>query len=126
MLSFHTKYSGVSLASRTIDLFTRHACLLSNQEATKNQLLIDLNHLEIVLTPVCPVLSDLGKSYKLLKGFKTLLSLKMDEIPNSNLVGSVVNYSLAIHLLFRYSQGEMKMPHTVIIKLSECHFSLPY
>jgi hypothetical protein len=90
-------------------------CLLQTlgQESTKAQLLIDLNHLEIVLTPVSPILSELGKPYKLLKGFRTLLGLRMEEIASSNLVGSVVSYSLAIHLLFRFSQGEMKMPHAV-------------
>lgn len=108
-------YSGTQLATRTIDLFIRHVCLLAplHLEATRSQILTDLNQLEIALTPVCPVLSELGKPYKLLKGFKTLLGQKIEEIVESSIVGTAVSYSTSIHLLFRFSREEMKMPHSV-------------
>ncbi|ODM94526.1 Conserved oligomeric Golgi complex subunit 5 [Orchesella cincta] len=106
---------GVQLASHTIDLFIRHVCLLAplHLESTRNQILTDLNQLEIALTPTCPVLSELGKPYKLLKGFKSLLGMKMEEIVGSSIVGSAVGYSCAIHLLYRFARDEMKMPHSV-------------
>lgn len=112
---FSFVFSGIQLATRTIDLFIRHVCLLAplNLETTRNQILTDLNQLEIALTPVCPVLSELGKPYKLLKGFKSLLSMKMEEIVASSIVGSAVSYSFAIQLLYRFSRDEMKMPHSV-------------
>lgn len=107
--------SGIQLASRTIDLFVRHVCLLGplNLEITRNQILIDLNQLEIALAPVCPVLSELGKSYKLLKGFKSLLAMPMEQIAGSSIIGGAVAYSCAIQLLYRFAREEMKMPHSV-------------
>ncbi|CAL8089379.1 unnamed protein product [Orchesella dallaii] len=89
---------GVQLASHTIDLFIRHVCLLTplHLESTRNQILTDLNQLEIALTPMCPVLSELGKPYKLLKGFKSLLGMKMEEIVSSSIVGSAAKAFLHV------------------------------
>jgi hypothetical protein len=102
------------LSSRTIDLLTRHASILPTLYTVRSQIITDLSQLEIALSAFTPVLSDLGKSYKLLKGFKTLLHMDPKEIEDSNLVPAVVPASLALNYLLTISDDELlKTPQAV-------------
>ncbi|CAG7822633.1 unnamed protein product [Allacma fusca] len=102
------------LSSRTIDLLTRHASILPMVYSVRSQIITDLTQLEIALSAFTPVLSDLGKSYKLLKGFKTLLNVDPKEIEESNLIPVVVPASLALNYLLTISDDELlKTPQAV-------------
>ena len=75
---------------------------------------MDITQLEIALSAFTPVLSELGKPYKLLKGFKTLLNASPKEIEDSTLIPAVVPASLVLNFLFSISDDELLVaPHTV-------------
>jgi hypothetical protein len=85
--------------------------LISNlTNETKKQLLIDLNHVEVALTPICPVLQD---GLRFLRAFRNLLQMSPAEIKSSNLVSSVVPHSYAIHLILNQTGGKIRGPHAV-------------
>ena len=81
---------------------------------TKKQLLVDLNHVEVALTPICPVLHD---GLRFLRAVRNLLQMSMEEIKNSNLVGAVVPHSYVVHLIMNQTGGKIREPHLVTSRL---------
>lgn len=68
--TFHS-YSINLICSRCIELFVRHACLVRPLgEGGKLRLASDFAQMEHALSPLCRRVSDLGKSYRLLRAFR--------------------------------------------------------
>ncbi|KAG8142640.1 hypothetical protein E2320_005848 [Naja naja] len=52
--------------------------------------------MELAMAPLCRRVSDLGKSYKLLRSFRPMLFQTSEHISNSPAVGDVIPYSTII------------------------------
>ena len=76
----------------------------------KKQLVIDLTHVEVALTPICPLNQEV---LRFLRGFKKLLEMSPEDMKASNLIGSVIPDSYVIHLLVMQTNGQIRAPHTV-------------
>lgn len=116
------------LAVRCIDFFIRHASILRPMsESTRQRLVIDSQQIETIIQVIlCPKLTDLGVSYKQLKAFRHLLTLKspldvdsasslgdnvVDESHYSVIISESLPYSVLLHYLFSFAPTDFKSPH---------------
>lgn len=116
------------LSVRCIDLFIRNASILRPcSDSTRGRLLVDSQQIEnIIQTILCPKLTDLGVSYKQLKAFRHLLSIKspleveapsslgddvVDESHYSVIISESLPYSILLHYLFSYAPTDFRSPH---------------
>lgn len=80
----------------------------------KLRLAADYAQLEMALGPLCQKLGDLGKPYRALRAFKTMLFQTPEEISESSTVGKLIPYSVVLHFLISgYGPLELKLPHDV-------------
>uniref|UniRef100_A0A3P8UXB7 Conserved oligomeric Golgi complex subunit 5 n=1 Tax=Cynoglossus semilaevis TaxID=244447 RepID=A0A3P8UXB7_CYNSE len=101
-----------SIAQRAIELFVRHASLVRPLgEGGKMRLAADFAQMEMAVAPLCRRVSDLGKSYRILRSFRPLLFQTSELIANSPAVGGVIPYSTLLHFLFTRAPSELKSPH---------------
>ncbi|XP_030636205.1 conserved oligomeric Golgi complex subunit 5 [Chanos chanos] len=101
-----------SMAQRAIQLFIRHACLIRPLgEAGKMRLAADFAQMELAVAPLCRRVSDLGKTYRLLRSFRPLLFQTSELIASSPAVGDLIPYSTVLHFLFTRAPPELKSPH---------------
>uniref|UniRef100_A0A8C6YAF7 Conserved oligomeric Golgi complex subunit 5 n=1 Tax=Naja naja TaxID=35670 RepID=A0A8C6YAF7_NAJNA len=99
------------LAQRAIEVFIRNASLLRPLgEGGKMRLAADFAQMELAMAPLCRRVSDLGKSYKLLRSFRPMLFQTSEHISNSPAVGDVIPYSTIIQFLFTRAPTELKSP----------------
>ncbi|KAK9399373.1 conserved oligomeric Golgi complex subunit 5 [Crotalus adamanteus] len=99
------------IAQRAIQVFIRNASLLrSLGEGGKMRLAADFAQMELAVAPLCRRVSDLGKSYKLLRSFRPLLFQTSEHISNSPAVGDIIPYSTIIQFLFTRAPPELKSP----------------
>ncbi|XP_026557118.1 conserved oligomeric Golgi complex subunit 5 [Pseudonaja textilis] len=99
------------LAQRAIEVFIRNASLLRPLgEGGKMRLAADFAQMELAVAPLCRRVSDLGKSYKLLRSFRPMLFQTSEHISNSPAVGDVIAYSTVIQFLFTRAPTELKSP----------------
>lgn len=102
------------IACRAIILFIQHISLVRPLgEGGILRLIVDFAQIELALSPFCRRLIDLGKHYKILKAFRSLLILSPEEIANNAAVGDVVPYDIVLHHLFSRAPTEMRSPHQV-------------
>ena len=95
-------------------LFIQHISLVRPLgEGGLLRLVVDFAQIELALSPFCRRLVDLGKHYKILKAFRSLLILNPEEIQHSSAVGDVVPYDIVLHHLFSRAPSEMRSPHQV-------------
>lgn len=118
------------LASRSIELFIRHAAILRPMtDVSRKRLVNDSNQLETIIQSQLSVkLTDLGVMYKQLKAFRHLLETKSPYDPevtgSSSLGGDVADethyetviseqlpYNILLSYLFSYAPNELKSPH---------------
>ncbi|XP_043800315.1 conserved oligomeric Golgi complex subunit 5 [Apis laboriosa] len=107
-----------SVASRCIELFVRHACLLRPlTDFGKAKLIIDFSQIEIAVALLCRG-GQLGSSeqqqYRTLRALKALLPLNADEIVQKVLEGEGdcgVPPSLILLHLFSIAPSELESPH---------------
>lgn len=72
--------------------------------------------IEIAIAPLCPEINSLGDNYKILRAFRSLVvASEPSQIVESEFVGKVVPYSLALMFLFSFSPSEIPSPHEVRI-----------
>lgn len=107
-----------AVASRCIELFVRHACLLRPlTDFGKAKLLADFAQMEVAVTPLCRG-GQMGlleqQQYRTLRALKTLLPLTPDEMVDKILEGqgeSGVSPSLILLHLFSGAPPELASPH---------------
>lgn len=100
------------IAIRCIELFVRHTCLLRPiSQGGRMRLGSDYTHLEQALKTLYPVLSDLGRPFRLFKSMVTLITLSPSEIVASQVTGSCVPPSTVLLLLFSFAGPELASPH---------------
>ncbi|KAK1128308.1 hypothetical protein K0M31_002778 [Melipona bicolor] len=107
-----------SVASRCIELFVRHACLLRPlTDFGRTKLMVDFSQIEVAVAPLCRG-GQLGSSeqqqYRTLRALKALLSLSPDEIVQKVLEGEGecgVPRSLVLLHLFSTAPPELVSPH---------------
>ena len=117
-LSYLTRFSLAPIAHRAIMLFIQHISLVRPLgEGGLLRLVVDFAQIELALSPFCRRLVDLGKHYKILKAFRSLLILNPEEIQHSSAVGDVVPYDIVLHHLFSRAPSEMRSPHQVRLTL---------
>ncbi|XP_028523386.2 conserved oligomeric Golgi complex subunit 5 [Apis cerana] len=107
-----------SVASRCIELFVRHACLLRPlTDFGKAKLIVDFSQIEVAVALLCRG-GQLGSSeqqqYRTLRALKALLPLNADEIVQKVLEGEGdcgVPPSLVLLHLFSIAPSELESPH---------------
>lgn len=102
------------IVCRIIELFVRHTSLLRPiGEGGKLKLAADMAQIEFALGPLCHKVSDLGKSYKLLRSFRPLLFQTPQDIVDNPSLGESLPRSVVLHYLFSRAPNELKYPHEV-------------
>ncbi|XP_007504497.2 conserved oligomeric Golgi complex subunit 5 [Monodelphis domestica] len=100
-----------AIAQRAIKLFVRNASLLRPLgEGGKMRLAADFAQMELAVAPLCRRVSDLGKSYRLLRSFRPLLFQTSEHVANSPALGDIIPFSIIIHFLFTRAPAELKSP----------------
>uniref|UniRef100_A0A7M4FZX2 Conserved oligomeric Golgi complex subunit 5 n=1 Tax=Crocodylus porosus TaxID=8502 RepID=A0A7M4FZX2_CROPO len=100
-----------AIAQRAIELFIRNASLIRPLgEGGKMRLAADFAQMELAVAPLCRRVSDLGKSYRLLRSFRPLLFQTSEHIASSPAVGDIIPFSLILQFLFTRAPPELKSP----------------
>ncbi|XP_025031973.1 conserved oligomeric Golgi complex subunit 5 isoform X2 [Python bivittatus] len=100
-----------AIAQRAIEIFIRNASLLRPLgEGGKMRLAADFAQMELAVAPLCRRISDLGKSYRLLRSFRPMLFQTSELISNSPAVGDIIPFSTIIQFLFTRAPPELKSP----------------
>ncbi|XP_011803604.1 PREDICTED: conserved oligomeric Golgi complex subunit 5 isoform X2 [Colobus angolensis palliatus] len=100
-----------TIAQRAIELFIRHASLIRPLgEGGKMRLAADFAQMELAVGPFCRRVSDLGKSYRMLRSFRPLLFQASEHVANSPALGDVIPFSIIIQFLFTRAPAELKSP----------------
>ncbi|PNJ29942.1 COG5 isoform 5 [Pongo abelii] len=100
-----------AIAQRAIELFIRHASLIRPLgEGGKMRLAADFAQMELAVGPFCRRVSDLGKSYRMLRSFRPLLFQASEHVANSPALGDVIPFSIIIQFLFTRAPAELKSP----------------
>lgn len=78
----------------------------------KLRLAADYAQLEMALGPFCQKLGDLGKPYRALRAFKTLLFQDEESISKSAAIGELIPYHIILQFIISgHGPVEMKLPH---------------
>jgi len=102
------------IACRAISLFLEHVSLVRPlTEGGILRLVVDFAQMELALSPFCRRLIDLGKHYKILKAFRSLIILSPEEIQQNSAVGEVIPYDIVLQHLFSRAPSELRSPHQV-------------
>uniref|UniRef100_A0A8C5KX04 Conserved oligomeric Golgi complex subunit 5 n=1 Tax=Jaculus jaculus TaxID=51337 RepID=A0A8C5KX04_JACJA len=100
-----------AIAQRAIELFIRNASLIRPLgEGGKLRLAADFAQMELAVGPFCRRVSDLGKSYRMLRSFRPLLFQTSDHVANSPALGDIIPFSIIIQFLFTRAPAELKSP----------------
>ncbi|XP_069317807.1 conserved oligomeric Golgi complex subunit 5 isoform X3 [Eulemur rufifrons] len=100
-----------AIAQRAIELFIRHASLIRPLgEGGKMRLAADFAQMELAVGPFCRRVSNLGKSYRMLRSFRPLLFQTSENVANSPTLGDIIPFSIVIQFLFTRAPAEMKSP----------------
>ncbi|XP_004598650.2 conserved oligomeric Golgi complex subunit 5 [Ochotona princeps] len=100
-----------AIAQRAIELFIRHASLIRPLgEGGKMRLAADFAQMELAVGPFCRRVSDLGRSYRMLRSFRPLLFQTNEHVANSPALGDVIPYSVIIQFLFTRAPVELRSP----------------
>ncbi|KAI4465405.1 conserved oligomeric golgi complex component 5 [Holotrichia oblita] len=101
-----------SIVIRSIELLVRHSSLLRPiSMGGRLRLQSDYNYLEQALKIICPNLSDLANSYRLLKSMSYLITSSPADLVASQISGSTVPHTTAFLLLFTHAGSELLSPH---------------
>uniref|UniRef100_A0A9L0TNN1 Conserved oligomeric Golgi complex subunit 5 n=2 Tax=Equus caballus TaxID=9796 RepID=A0A9L0TNN1_HORSE len=100
-----------AIAQRAIELFIRNASLIRPLgESGKMRLAADFAQMELAVGPFCRRVSDLGKSYRMLRSFRPLLFQTNEHVASSPALGDVIPFSTVIQFLFTRAPAELKSP----------------
>jgi len=100
------------MASTTIASFLLHKCLIRPvSDMGRKKISADFSQLELAIGPICERMGDLGRSYQVLRAFKTVLLLSPEAISKSPVLGDPVPYYLILHFLIsNYAPEELRPP----------------
>lgn len=97
---------------RCMELFVQQTSLVCPlSEAGKLRLAADYAQLEASLSPLCHKLSDLGRPYRMIRAIRPVLFQSSECLANSDVVGDVIPYSTALHLLYTRAHPDIKPPY---------------
>ncbi|XP_058152525.1 conserved oligomeric Golgi complex subunit 5 [Dasypus novemcinctus] len=100
-----------AIAQRAIELFIRNASLIRPLgEGGKMRLAADFAQMELAVGPFCRRVSDLGKSYRMLRSFRPLLFQTSEHVAKSPALGDIIPFSVIIQFLFTRAPAELKSP----------------
>ncbi|XP_007943288.2 conserved oligomeric Golgi complex subunit 5 [Orycteropus afer afer] len=100
-----------AIAHRAIELFVRNASLIRPLgECGKMRLATDFTQMELAVAPFCKRVSDLGKSYRMLRSFRPLLFQTDECVASSPALGDIIPFSVVIQFLFTRAPAELKSP----------------
>uniref|UniRef100_A0AAA9TBT1 Conserved oligomeric Golgi complex subunit 5 n=1 Tax=Bos taurus TaxID=9913 RepID=A0AAA9TBT1_BOVIN len=100
-----------AIAQRAIELFIRNASLIRPLgEGGKMRLAADFAQMELAVGPFCRRVSDLGKSYRMLRSFRPLLFQTSEHVASSPALGDIIPFSIIIQFLFTRAPPELKSP----------------
>ncbi|XP_075414657.1 conserved oligomeric Golgi complex subunit 5 [Tenrec ecaudatus] len=100
-----------AIAHRAIELFIRNASLIRPLgQGGKMRLAADVTQMELAVGPFCRRISDLGKSYRMLRSFRPLLFQTSERVASSPALGDIIPYSVVIQFLFTRAPAELKSP----------------
>ncbi|KAM7121279.1 conserved oligomeric Golgi complex subunit 5 isoform 1-T1 [Molossus nigricans] len=100
-----------AIAQRAIELFIRNASLIRPLgEGGKMRLAADFAQMELAVGPFCRRVSDLGKSYRMLRSFRPLLFQTSEHVASSPALGDIIPFSIIIQFLFTRAPAELKSP----------------
>ncbi|XP_077020684.1 conserved oligomeric Golgi complex subunit 5 [Tamandua tetradactyla] len=100
-----------AIAQRAIELFIRNASLIRPLgEGGKTRLAADFAQMELAVGPFCRRVSDLGKSYRMLRSFRPLLFQTNEHVASSPALGDIIPFSIIIQFLFTRAPPELKSP----------------
>ncbi|XP_040116754.1 conserved oligomeric Golgi complex subunit 5 isoform X2 [Oryx dammah] len=100
-----------AIAQRAIELFIRNASLIRPLgEGGKMRLAADFAQMELAVGPFCRRVSDLGKSYRMLRSFRPLLFQTSEHVAGSPALGDIIPFSIIIQFLFTRAPPELKSP----------------
>uniref|UniRef100_A0A8C2V143 Conserved oligomeric Golgi complex subunit 5 n=1 Tax=Chinchilla lanigera TaxID=34839 RepID=A0A8C2V143_CHILA len=100
-----------AIAQRAIELFIRNASLIRPLgEGGKMRLAADFAQMELAVGPFCRRVSDLGKSYRMLRSFRPLLFQTSEHVANSPTLGEIIPFSVILQFLFTRAPAELKSP----------------
>ncbi|KAL0594520.1 Conserved oligomeric Golgi complex subunit 5 [Plecturocebus cupreus] len=112
-----------AIAQRAIELFIHHASLIRPLgEGGKMRLAADFAQMELAVGPFCRRVSDLGKSYWMLRSFRPLLFQTSEHVANSPALEDVIPFTIIIQFLFTRAPAELKSPFQRA-EWSHVHFS---
>ncbi|XP_058930495.2 conserved oligomeric Golgi complex subunit 5 isoform X1 [Kogia breviceps] len=100
-----------AIAQRAIELFIRNASLIRPLgEGGKMRLAADFAQMELAVGPFCRRVSDLGKSYRMLRSFRPLLFQTSEHVASSPVLGDIIPFSIIIQFLFARAPPELRSP----------------
>lgn len=77
----------------------------------------------MAISPLCKQLSELGRTYRLLRSFRPLIETNPEDVAECNLLGELVPHSLALMSLFSRAPPELPSPHQVYLLALIFNFS---
>uniref|UniRef100_A0A1A9WM40 Conserved oligomeric Golgi complex subunit 5 helical domain-containing protein n=1 Tax=Glossina brevipalpis TaxID=37001 RepID=A0A1A9WM40_9MUSC len=107
---------GHEVAKRCIEFFIHNLSILRPvSEVGRQRLKNDCLHMESALKPLCPNISTLGNSARLLRAMSFLIVLTPDELVKQN-VGedSLVPSYITLLLMFGHAEVALQSPHTTV------------
>ncbi|KAJ4450139.1 hypothetical protein ANN_01546 [Periplaneta americana] len=102
----------VPVASRCIELFLNHSCLVRPLgEGGRARLAADFSQMEVAVAPLCRQTSELSRQFRMLRSLRPLLFLSSEEVAESPALGDVIPYSLVLLSMFSRGPNELLSPH---------------
>lgn len=105
---------GKNLAIRCIELFVRNVAILRPLTAIgRNKLKVDCQQLEVALKPIVPDLGTIGKSFRMLRAFHSLLGMTVNQLAEQHLEpdNPVPTYIILL-MMFSFAGTDLLSPHS--------------
>ncbi|KAJ6222103.1 hypothetical protein RDWZM_000648 [Blomia tropicalis] len=104
------------MAATTIDMFLLHKCLITPvSDLGRKKIAADFNQLELAILPISERMGDMGRSYKVLRAFKTLLFLTPEEVAKSETLGNPIPYHLILfYLISNFAPEDFRSPQKIL------------
>ncbi|GAB0090981.1 Conserved oligomeric Golgi complex subunit 5 [Sergentomyia squamirostris] len=104
---------GRELASKCIEFFIRNVAILRPlSQIGRNKIRIDCQHLEVVLAPIVGDLASLGKPFRALRAFSTILTLTPKELSEHSMDpdNPIPSYIILL-MMFSFAGADVASPN---------------
>lgn len=104
---------GKELASRCIELFVRNAAILRPLTAQgRSKLKVDAQFIETALKPIVPNISAIGRQFRTLRAFQSVIVMSVEELAGQNLEPDTpLPAFIVLLLMFSYAGADLISPH---------------